>query len=370
MAVVPAIALLPFLTLRSIVKQKLSVLVLATEGEFGPFVFLMEHLRGKADTSGRTNLIFVLSRRRHALCDIYETELGCRIVAGNWFWQIIQQALLMQPHWSVEFRRLTHMDVRSRAVTQIRQTNQEKVRSARLLESLNLSVGNYVSLAVHTLKYDAENNPQYLTKESSLESVGDELAEAIDVLKARSLGVVLLGSLDTGKSRIPREIPRLLNFSQLGSLDEVLIAAGCKYFWSDCVGAWWLSAPYGKPVLMTNEARLRTRKNSFPGNHLMTPVCYRNQSGRILTFREVLGAGSSLYKAAGRGEMELIRNTPTDLVHAHLEMLLRLSGDWTDTDEMRDLQDRFEALSREFPDTAKVRIASSFLNKHRDLLDS
>ena len=209
-----------------------------------------------------------------------------------------------------------------------------------------------------------------MKKESSLESVGEELTEAIDILKARGLGVILLGSLDTGKSRIPRDIPRLHDFSQLGSLNEVLIAAGCKYFWSDCIGAWWLSAPYGKPVLMTNEVRLRVRKNSFPRNHLMIPVRYRNQSGRTLTLREVFSAGSSLYKAASRGEIELVRNTTIDLVHAHLEMISRLSGDWTDTDEMKHLQDQFRDLNSEFPDSAEVKIASSFLSNNRDLLAS
>ena len=134
-AVAPAITLFPFLTLRSMVKRKLSILVLATEGEFGPFVSLMEHLRGRIDMLNRTNLIFILGRHRHAFCDIYETELGCTIVTGKGCWQIIQQALLLQPPWSVEFHRLTHMDIQSIAPTPIKQTKQEELQSAQLLKS-------------------------------------------------------------------------------------------------------------------------------------------------------------------------------------------------------------------------------------------
>lgn len=364
-----AFVLLPLLGIRRVRCRKLRIFVLATEGEFGPFVYLMEHLRGSPDFSDTTSLVMVLGRRRHALCDLYETSLGSRVVAGNGLWFILQQALLLQPSWCVEMRRLTYMDVGRFVLPPITPSSAMTERAPVLLSCLKETPDNYVAFAVHTLQYDAEHNPQYQAKESSLESVGHELVDAVRFLKTLGMGVVLLGSKDTARSHIPEVFARLTDFSRLGGLDEVVLAAHCRYFWSDCVGAWLLSAPFGKPVLMTNEARIRTRVSSFPQDHLVVPVRYRDSSGRDLTYREMFGSQSSLYKAASRGEIQLIRNSPSELVDAHAEMIARLKGTWTETDEMRTLRKRFESVNAEFPNNAKVNVASTFLQAHPHLLD-
>jgi putative glycosyltransferase (TIGR04372 family) len=364
-----ALLIFPLVVLRAVSKGPWQVHVLATEGEFGPFVYLLEYLRRTPRLLQPDDLIFVLSRRRHPFCDLYQEELGCKVVAGVGCHRVLQQAVLLMPQQILNCRRLTSRDVELPPSLTLFRAEEVRRRSSTLLASIKQPHDEYVALAVHTTEYDRANNPQYLAKELILETKGTELRDAIDFLRSADTGVVLLGSLDSGNSHIPREFPRLEEFSQLGSLDEVMLAAECKYFWSDCVGAWFLAEPFGKPILMTNEARIRVRKTSFSRQHLLLPVRYQDDQGKDLTLRQLMRFGSLGYKSVGRGEIQLVRNTPEDLVAANHEMLLRVNDMWKETDEMARLRLKLDEIMSEFPGNCRLNIASTFLCRYPHLLD-
>lgn len=369
-AVPLALLLMVLILFRSLLRPKIAIHILATEGEFGPLIQLMEQLRSCGFDDNFAHTLFVLSKKRHkTLSDMYRKELDVRIVWSSGMNGILQQALLLQPNAFVRIERLTSHDSHGLGAEFLEPAAYLNLRRRALLEEIDVHQKRYVTMAVHTAQYDAENNPEYQTKEASLESIGREFGEVIDFLQDNDVAVILLGAPDTGRSAIPREIPRLASFGVHGGEEEVALASGCLYFWTDNVGAWWLTAPFGRPVLFTNEARCRRRAGAVLPNHLFVPARYVTPGGYELTLRDVLQRDGSPYKAASLGELTIVRNSSIELTEAHLEMIARVEGTWTEDDQGGELQARANRLFAEFREVHPIRISSMFLARHPQLLE-
>ena len=364
-----ACLLFPLVRTRAAIRGPRSIHILATEGEFGPFVHLLEYLRKELPSLTKNDLVMVLSRRRHAFCALYESELGIPIMTGHKFWIFVQQAILLQTSRSVVVRRLTNAAEGTLPTTPVRITQELLAEKNEILARLKIKEHQMVLMSVNVRSYDVENNPQYLSKELALESIGSELAPALDFLESRHIPVMLVGSRDSGRSTIPRDIPRLDALGKLGGPEEVALASICRYFWTDNVGAWWLTAPFKRPVLFTNFARFKIRRGLVSPGSLFLPTRYERHDGTRVTFRDILGQKSSPYKAASRGELRIIRNSPDEIVEAHEEMLARLDGSWSETDESESLLSCYTQLMAEFPAFEPWRIPTAFLAKHPYLLD-
>jgi putative glycosyltransferase (TIGR04372 family) len=355
-------------------KGRLDLVVLAVPGEFAQFVKHMESLRRFANRPMTNEIVIPLSKWRHEpLSELYADELGTRVIWGGGFSGLLQQAMLVLPKGLVN---IVRDDSRLKAhpyefpTEPIAEPVEFAVHRGQLLSNLKLSGKPYVAMAVYTRAYDFERNPKYAEKSKSVESVGDELAPAIDFLESQEIGLILLGSSDTGLAKLPRPILRLQDFTGLGGVEEVVLAAGCSYFWTDNVGAWWLGQPFQRPVLFSNMAAQGCRKGLMPQNHIVLPVRYQTLDGKLLTFREMYRMkNTSLYKAATRGEVRLIRNDPTSIINAHREMISRLSGTWREDEESAEFQRRYDELLLEFPRLHRLQIPSSFLRAHPELLN-
>lgn len=363
-----AILIFPCLLVYVALKKRLAVLVLATDGEFGPFMHLMEHLRGQ-DTS-TADFVFVLSSKRHqTLSQLYRKELSIPIMWAHRFARLLQQAVLLQPPFLVKSRVLTPVianEMCSHSVEVPMKLCEERVR---ILEEIRLSQQDYVAMAVHTSQYDELENDRYAFQERARESVGSELVDGVDYLRANDLGLVLLGAPDSGRSHIPRSIPRLHEFGRHGGVEEIAVVSGCTYFWTDDVGAWWLAVPFGKPILFTNFSRILIRNGIQPKGHLVVPARYETINGQKLTFRQLLASRSPTYKAAARGELRMVRNSSEEIIHAHGEMIARCRGTWIEDQSMRQRRERLRQIFDEYPEWHPLSVSSWFLQKHEYLLD-
>jgi len=357
------------LLIRRAMSPPLRIEVLATEGEFGPMVELFEYLRSNREIRS-IDCIFVLSPRRHlGFSQLYGREFGVPIIWSTPGWDLLQQAIMLQPRVVIDVRRLTYRIPHHLPENPVVPSTDFEERRASILASFNLRELQFVALAVHTREYDEKMNPHYARKEYALESIGSGLTDSIDSLTEQDIDVVILGSIDTGKSRIDRELLRLSQRVELGGFEEVAVASVCKYFWSDNVGAWHLSAPFSRPVLFSNEARLRQRRGVIPREHLFVPARYVTQSGHELSFRDLLMATSSPYKAVSRGELRMIRNSPEEINNAHREMIARCDGTWEPDETASEVEERFRRLLSQFPELHQVRVASDFLVRHAHLID-
>lgn len=364
--------ILLLLVMRRPFRKKLRVLVLAVDGEFGAFINFMEVLRGELSCDRKYDHILVLSPHRHAtLTGIYCDSLKTPIVWGNGLSVLFQQALLLQPSTvaSLEIRTMPYLHRASCADWNVVLPRGIDSLRTSLLKNLGLRPYGFVAMAVYTAAYERERNPRFVQATANLISSGVELVEGIDYLKTSGLDVVLLGSPDTGKSLIPRRFLRLADFGHLGGPEEVALASCCKYFWTDNVGAWWLTVPFGRPVLFSNSPH-RVTPHPTVGRDMYVPRLYETLKGRRLSLREMLYREGSLYQSASRGELRMIRNSPEEIQEAHVEMLARVNGVWTGTAVGRNRQERVKQLNLAHPSQYHpMLVPEAFLARHEYLLD-
>lgn len=365
-----AAAVAPVFVLKRLKRgQKLGITVLAIDGEFGPLIETLEELRARGVERCRGGYILVLSKHRHeTLSTTYGRLLQCKVLWSDKRGRILQQVLLLQPKRVFTISRLIGGKMFPLAKAALSLSPAVEALGNKTLQKIGCEPDAFVALAVYTLRYDQERTPKTADKTTPLETNGSELIEGVRFLRSSGIEVVLLGSDDTGRSKIQLDFPRLSDFGCLGGAHEIALASQCKYFWTDDVGAWWLALPFKRPVLMTNKARLRFQVDLTEYPHLMTPIRYRRPNGSELTFREILSMKSAPFKAVSRGELIMIRNSPTEIVDAHEEMMGRLAGTWIDDEESLHLFNECQKVFQEFPDAFPLRISARFISKYQYLL--
>ena len=370
-----AIPLTPIVAIVLVVRKAFlgpfRIVVVAPETAFSFFIGIMELLRGRSTETQKFDLVIVLDRWPHyTFGELYQTELSTRIVWSKGLYRLVYQALLLQPQQLVSVERLDWRNLRrefhlSNQPMSIPEALEKLGRTT--LQQIGCAGRRLVALSVYTRDYDEERSPRgYVDTRKNLETVGTELNDAISFLKSENIDVVLLGSPDTGRSRIPRGIPRLAEFGTLGGPHEVAIASGCDYFWTDAVGAAWLCFPFRRPWLITNQYSLRTDRHLYVMDHLAIPVRFLSRDGRLMTIREELAAKPPFSKM---DEYQWIRNSPEEIVEAHKEMLARLDGTWVESPAAQEVQRRYEDIFVEFPQYYPLKISTTFLIKHQYLLE-
>lgn len=366
------VIVLPVVVVASTIKrQKLKISVLAVDSEFAPVIELMELLRTEVSAKKSWHWVLILSRYQHKTLDaLYASAIRCHIIRGGLLSRIPQQVLLLLPECVATISELR--PGRSFLLPEYELQIPDDLRSlcVTTCESIGLNPSSYVAMAVYTLYYDEQRNPKEAVKHAILESHGHELTAGIDYLLESKVGVVLLGSEDTKKSRIPRSIPRLSSFGSLGGAQEVALASRCNYFWNDSdVGAWWLGLPFKRPILTTNKPRIRLKTNFTGYEHLVVPVRYQRMDGTPITFRQLLSMKSAPFKEASSGKLLMIRNSPDEIIEAHREMKARIDGTWNEDSEIRTLGERCRKVFADYPESFPMKISSYFLRKHQYLLD-
>lgn len=345
---------------------------IAPESAFSFMVSFLELLRARSENGETHDLIIILDRWGHTtLSALYSEVLGCKISNTRGLRGMFWQALMLQPSWLVSLERLDWRDLRQnfqlpRKVLQIpKNLSRLGDETAKHLD-LN---GHLVAMAVYASGYDDERSPYkgYSRSRARLETIGRDLEAGVDYLMSRGCSPVLLGSPDSGRARIGRKIPRLTEFGSLGGAHEVAIASRCHYFWTEAAGAWWLSFPFRRPVLVTNEYNQRVPWNDLTAvPHLVVPIRFQDSSGKDLSLVEGITAKPPFQK---REDLLWIRNSPEEIVDAHREMLARLAGTWIDSDEVKSLRSRYEKHFEQHPQLRPLQIASTFLERHPHLFE-
>lgn len=346
--------------------------VVDIDSEFGHFVEVMERVRLDAKSNQSPNLIMVLSRFRFdGLADLYSTELNSKVLFGGRTLSLVQQVVLLQPRTLVKVRRFAHLPSNSwmsEVIDPIGVNAELRAFHSSTLSRLGLTKQRYVAMAVYTSDYDEKRAADQVNKQRSLVSVGADLAPVVDHLRNQNLDVVMLGSRDTGRAHVPREIFRLDDFGRLGGRHEVALAASCLYFWADGVGAHWLGVPFLKPILITNQARLQFSLGPRYMTHLNT---YTTLSGRRLSIRELLDRELSQkrtsYKEASYGRIQLIKNSSREMIDVHNEMMARLTGTFIEDNEEQEIRYRLMTVYKYFGLETPM-ISSTFLKMYSDLI--
>ena len=99
---------------------------------------------------------------------------------------------------------------------------------------------------------------------------------------------------------------------------------------------------------------------------------------RFMTFREFLEAWEEEWSARFPGSIayehlgvDVVENTPEEIIAVAVEMDERLNGTWQTTEEDKELQQRFWSTLkfREPNEEFRSRMGAEFLRQNRELLD-
>jgi putative glycosyltransferase (TIGR04372 family) len=170
-------------------------------------------------------------------------------------------------------------------------------------------------------------------------------------------------------------LPRVIDYARSPVRSErmdVFLCARARFFLGNTSGISFVSSTFGVPVAFANMIPMSTL-GMLPRDISIVKLLRRRESPKPMRFDEVLGgpAGNfrfaTLYDEAG---IEVVENSPDEILELVREMLDRLDGTCRDADGDQELQERFMRLlqPRHYSYGAASRIGAAFLRKYQYLL--
>lgn len=195
--------------------------------------------------------------------------------------------------------------------------------------------------------------------------------DAIEFLTAQGAWVVRMG--DRSMKPLPRR-ERVIDYAHdPGRSDwmDVFLSAECRFFLGSTSGLFVLPFLFGRPVALANFAPMSERP--FSGRDLYIPkLFWSTREERLLTFEEGLAPPlRHAYHIDPLVELgiEVVDNTPAEILELAQEMLERDRGTATYTAEDERLQERFAAIARPFYRYGIAsRVGAAFIRSREDLL--
>lgn len=154
---------------------------------------------------------------------------------------------------------------------------------------------------------------------------------------------------------------------------DVYLMAHCKFCLGDSAGLFMLSAAFNVPCALANITPLGYAGMS-PKDLFIIKKYRHIESGRFLTFREIIARGADTWLMADafkNAGIEVVENSSDEILDLALEMNERLNGTWKPGDEDDILQERYRALfdpghpMRRCPS----RVGAMFLRQNKKLME-
>ena len=257
--------------------------------------------------------------------------------------------------------------------------NKKEIKKGRDLDrNLDLSGSSpYVCFSFPSKKYreivDYGQTKMAPGKRDDLLSCIPELSSYLSVIQhliSNDISVVRMGIHD--EFRLPKDLgPRVIDyaFGHRSEFGDVWLSSRCHFYLGASTGAHWFGLIFGKPVVHTDCYELRS---TFGTGDLFIPQLSKFKSNDCYADFSWMVRNQQWAVDSDRVGTDYVieKNTPEQIVDVCNEMILRLSGQWKETDEDEELQDRFRAVLKTFPayQRAPARIGAKFLREHQHLL--
>jgi putative glycosyltransferase (TIGR04372 family) len=193
---------------------------------------------------------------------------------------------------------------------------------------------------------------------------------AIQELNSRDIGVVRMGVHEEFK--LPESLGQraidyaFLNRSEFG---DVWLSSRCLFYLTGGSGAWWFGSIFGKPAVATDFYELR---GTYGSSDIFIPQLSRSIKKNCLnSFEWMIKNQQWAFDRNRLGiDYEIIKNTSRQITDVATEMVMRIQGNWNETDEDEELQKRFRLVQEKLrpADRAPARIGAKFLREHQYLL--
>ena len=234
---------------------------------------------------------------------------------------------------------------------------------------------SYVCILNRGQKYLETTNPQRNWDDQIFRNCSiEDYMLAAKALVARGHYVIRMGSIVDDLMKT--EDPRIIEYSRKGFRTELLdiyLSANCHFFVSCGTGLDAVPLIFRRPVVIVNLSQFE-HVYGWPKCITIFKKYWLKKERRFMMFEEILESGAGRLhfseQVANMG-IELIENTPEEILDVCIEMDERLKGNWQTTDEDEDLQKAFWSIWKPSDINKSFRgrrIGTKFLRENRDLL--
>ena len=172
--------------------------------------------------------------------------------------------------------------------------------------------------------------------------------------------------------------PMIIDYATIARSDfmDIFLCAKCSFFLGGTSGLNAVPRIFRRPVVYDNSVPLCESQllACVPGGVLIPKNLWLREEHRFMTFPEFLAAWPERFDGTKHFEhigVDVIENTPEELLDVAVEMDERLKGKWQTTGEDQELQQRFWSLLevKEPNQEWRPRMGAKFLRQNRELLD-
>jgi len=197
---------------------------------------------------------------------------------------------------------------------------------------------------------------------------------AAEELVCRGYTVLRMGAVV--KKPLKTVCPKIIDYATKCRSDfmDIYLEAKCSFHLGSPSGLNAVPIMFRRPRATVNFSALEYIY-SWSSNELIIPKkMWLKDEKRFMTFREIFESGTGKFlrtqKFAKHG-IELIENTPEEILDVTTEMDGRLKGAWGSTEEDEELQERFWDIfpKSELHGEIYSRIGAEFLRQNQELLE-
>lgn len=245
---------------------------------------------------------------------------------------------------------------------------------------LNVTHGPYVS--VHNRDSLYLNSSQH--NDSNFHDFRDyninDLSPLVHYLQDHNVSVIRHGDIQkpSNPDLFPDTFRDLSIVQSKHSSDDILLVADCLFYVGCSTGFSQVPFLFRKPTLLIQYVPFRLDELCiFPANTLVIPKLLRDvDSGKLLTFSEIASLNYDIHSTICPFEsqgLEIVDNTPQEILEAGIQMFNTLSGKHTVCQDDLELQEVFWNSVSQLPGSTACRkvnvsIPNSFLAKYSFLL--
>jgi putative glycosyltransferase (TIGR04372 family) len=191
----------------------------------------------------------------------------------------------------------------------------------------------------------------------------------IKYLTSRGIAVLRMGVMEDEK--LPSDLgPLVVDYAFDGRTEfgDLWLHSRCQFSINAGSGAHWLAAVFNVPAVLTDSYAIRSL---YDERSLFIPQRgWLFNEHRYLTFSEISNDEFGRDVRLLQNGMQIIKNSPNEIIEVTEEMICRLAGTWIETRQDKDLQSRYRKIVDEFPahQRTPARIGAKFLREHQYLL--
>ncbi len=253
-------------------------------------------------------------------------------------------------------------------------TPEEKKRGQKGLKALGIGEGiPFVCFYSRSHEYLERHIPlRYCRYNDFRDTTIDNYIPMLKALINRGYVVVRLGAYVS--SPLSFKHPQMIDYAYYFRNDfmDIYLGANCTFLIGDTAGIYALGEVFRKPHAFVNFVPL-AYLNSWQGPSLVIPKkLWSKRDKRFLTFPEILNSEVGTYfysEKYEKAEIDVIENTPEEILQLAIEMDERLKNNWTTTEKDEVLQRCFRDIFKhsQFHGGIKSRIGTHFLRQNQNL---